>query len=207
VTFENEEPIIMEVSMSTGVYQRQEAILLNLYDVTEQKKVEETLTNLVARDKLTGLYNRYHLENYITAEIEEAERYDSNLSMLTVDLDHFKLVNYRWGHPIGDQVLKHTAHLLVEACRKSDVVFRVGGEEFMIVLPQTEIDGAMEVAEKVRSSIEKSIHPIVGKYTVSVGVAQRKPGETFRNIYQRADDALYAAKSSGRNCVKAAKSD
>ncbi len=202
VTFGTIDPVIMEVSVSSGIYQRKEAILLNFYDVTEQKKIEETLTNLAVRDKLTGLYNRYHLETFIGTEIEQAERYDINMSMLIVDLDHFKNINDHWGHPIGDQVLKHTADLLVQSCRKSDVIFRLGGEEFMVVLSHTDIKGAIEVAEKIRSAIEKSIHPIVGKYTVSVGVAQRKMGETFRHIYQRTDEALYLAKSSGRNCVK-----
>ena len=204
VTFEKHTPIIAEASVSSGLYQGQEVMLLNLYDVTTQKKVEETLTNLVIKDNLTGLYNRYHLENIIDDEINRAERYDIPLSIIILDLDHFKKINDYWGHPIGDQILKQTATILLENIRKADTVFRLGGEEFVILLSHTNLIGADQVAEKVRQAIEKSIHATVGKYTASFGVAQRKPGETFRSLYHRVDKALYAAKNSGRNCVRKA---
>jgi diguanylate cyclase (GGDEF)-like protein/hemerythrin-like metal-binding protein len=202
VTFEQEESIVMEMSLAKGVYQGKSSILLNLYDITVQKKVEETLTSLVIKDKLTGLYNRYHLENVIDRDIEQSERYEIPLSMIILDLDHFKKINDRWGHPVGDQVLKKTADILLDCVRKADSIFRIGGEEFVIMLSHTNSNGAIKVAENVRITIEKAMHPIVGKYTASFGVAERKAGETYRNLYQRADQALYLAKNSGRNCVK-----
>lgn len=199
--------IAMELSVTSGTYRGRESRLLNFYDVTMQKKVEETLTSLVIKDKLTGLYNRYHLETVIDKEIERSERYDVPLSIIILDLDHFKGINDRWGHPVGDQVLIQTAETLLASIRKADSIFRIGGEEFVVVLAHTNSEGGLQAAENARLAIEKSIHPIVGKYTASFGVAERRGGETYRDLYQRADQALYKAKNSGRNCVQIAENE
>jgi diguanylate cyclase (GGDEF)-like protein/hemerythrin-like metal-binding protein len=125
--------------------------------------------------------------------------------MLELDLDHFKVVNDTWGHPIGDIILRKTGEICNEMIRKSDVLVRMGGEEFIVLMPETDKEGAYQVAEKIRKALENFRHPIVGQFTVSIGVAQRMHSESFISWYKRLDDALYCAKSLGRNQVCVAK--
>jgi diguanylate cyclase (GGDEF)-like protein/hemerythrin-like metal-binding protein len=182
-------------------YHKGKSILLGIYDITERKQMEEALKLLASKDKLTGLYNRTYLEMIINDEVARSERYEIPLSVCIIDLDHFKNINDRWGHPVGDTVLKMTADIITKNIRMSDYAIRIGGEEFVILLPHTDLDGAFIVAEKIRLLIENSIHPVVGKYTASFGVAERHRGETYRLLYNRMDKALYEAKEGGRNRV------
>ena len=117
------------------------------------------------------------------------------------DLDHFKYVNDSFGHPMGDQVLKKTAEVVSDIIRKSDVIARVGGEEFMILLPQTELVGAMDLAEKIRYALENIEHKTVGVVTASFGVVQRTENESEEDLYAHVDEAMYQAKAMGRNCI------
>lgn len=121
--------------------------------------------------------------------------------MIIFDLDYFKRINDTWGHPIGDEVLKQTAEITSSLIRKTDIIFRVGGEEFVILLPKTNISGAQEVAEKLRDTLDRSKHPIVGKFTASFGVGERLGYESFESWYKNVDRALYNAKNEGRNRV------
>ena len=189
------------VSATRGVFQSENAILFTIHDVTAQKEADLALKNLAECDELTGLYNRHFLDTIIEEEISRAERYEIPLSSILLDLDHFKNINDRWGHPVGDSVLKMTARLLKENSRTSDFAIRIGGEEFVVLLPHTDIIGARTFAEKIRTEIEAGMHPVAGKFTASFGIAQRNPGETYRSLYKRMDDALYQAKQAGRNCV------
>lgn len=170
-------------------------------DVTSNKLQEEELTTIATTDKLTNLYNRHYLYKVVGNHMEYSDRYNAPMSALILDLDFFKRVNDTWGHPIGDEVLKMTAETMKKAIRETDLLVRFGGEEFLVLMPQTSADGAIIVAEKIRVAIENSNHPIAGKITASLGVAQRIKLESFRHWYYRVDKALYQAKETGRNRV------
>lgn len=165
-----------------------------------QKKNEE-LNELAITDELTGLYNRHYIDQIIENEMSRSDRYDEPLSMILLDLDFFKRVNDTWGHPVGDEVLKHTAEITQNIIRKSDMMARMGGEEFAVFLPHCTITGALVVAEKIRKLLENTKHPIAGVVTASFGVAERRKNEPFYNWYKRVDEALYRAKEGGRNRV------
>lgn len=182
-------------------FYKKAAILIGLFDITVQKKAEEVLKNLAITDELTGIYNRRYLEKRINEEIEYSDCHNESLSIIILDLDHFKSVNDSWGHPIGDAILKQTAEIAKNTIRKSDVMFRLGGEEFLVLMPRTRIAQALIVAERIRETIEKNSHPTVGKFTASLGVAEKLKFESFNSLYKRADGALYKAKDRGRNCV------
>jgi diguanylate cyclase (GGDEF)-like protein len=194
--------LYVSVSGFASTYKGEEVIFIALNDFTVQKKAEEQIREIATKDGLTGLYNRRYLDMIVEEEIERAERYDIPLSIFILDLDHFKIINDDWGHPVGDTVLKQTAEIVLNNIRLSDIPLRIGGEEFLVLMPHTNLEGAKQAAEKLRNEIEMVIHPVVGKYTASFGVAERRRGETYHNLYQNADSALYKAKNSGRNRVE-----
>lgn len=168
-------------------------------DVTETRNLEEKLRKIAIRDKLTGLYNRNFFDNIIEEQLERSDRYDETISMAILDLDNFKEVNDNWGHPIGDELLKMISRTIENTIRSSDILIRFGGEEFLVLMPQTTIEGALRASEKMRIAIENSEHPICGICTASFGVAERIKFESFRHWYRRVDNALYSAKENGRN--------
>lgn len=196
----NEKMYSIVTSVKTH-FNNKDAVLLGLFDISKQKECEETFKNIAIKDNLTGLYNRYYFEKRVNDNIEEAEKYMEPLSMLMLDLDHFKNINDTYGHPVGDEVLKLTANTLKNVIRKSDYLFRVGGEEFVVLMPRTDIFAADKVAEKIRMELESIEHPIAGKITASIGVAERLKFEILDDWYKRVDKALYCAKEGGRNCV------
>lgn len=165
----------------------------------KQFVASKELEYLGNHDKLTGLLNRYHLEENVEHEIERAERYQESLCMIVFDLDGFKKVNDTWGHPVGDAVLKQTAKISKRLLRKSDLFARMGGDEFMVIMPETPCNGAVVVAEKIRCSLAEHVHYQSGRVTVSLGIAEWQNGESFTEWYERADSALYQAKKQGRN--------
>lgn len=193
------------LSSKKGMYKETKVILINLQDITEKKKNEETMMRLALKDELTGLYNRHFLENIVHDELERADNYAYSVSVIMIDIDNFKRVNDKWGHPVGDSVLQQIAATIYENIRNSDYLVRIGGEEFLVFMPNTSINGALKVAEKLRESIENNQHPIAGRYTASFGVAERLQTEGYLSLYSRVDNALYNAKKSGRNCVIRAK--
>lgn len=166
-------------------------------DITDKKIVE----SLAITDRLTGLYNRLKLDQVLDYETIQSKRYNSALSVILIDVDHFKNVNDTHGHQAGDIVLKEVASILLTYGRKSDTIGRWGGEEFLIVLPNTDLAGAMSAAEKIRCAIEEYSFSVVGKKTASFGVAQLLIVENMDSLIERADKALYRAKSGGRNRV------
>ncbi len=172
-------------------------------DITEKIQLEKQLRKLAVRDELTGLYNRHYLDTVIDSETQQADRYNRHYTMALLDLDFFKRVNDTWGHPVGDEILKQTANVILGLIRSSDILIRFGGEEFLLLMPQTGLNGAVEVAEKIREGIEAIDHSVVGRRTISIGVAERMRYESFNNWYRRADYALYQAKDNGRNKVVA----
>lgn len=163
----------------------------------------EKLKMLVITDELTGLYNRHYFDQRIIEAVAQADRNKEPVSLIIFDLDHFKAVNDTWGHPVGDKVLKQTAKLAKACVRNLDVLCRVGGEEFAVIMPQTVLGDAMVVAEKLREALDTNHYPQVGKVTGSFGVVERAKTESVRHWYKRTDDALYQAKSQGRNRVVA----
>nr|WP_295969958.1 diguanylate cyclase [uncultured Bacillus sp.] len=183
----------------------EEIKLLELARKLQQKNKE--LNELATTDELTGLYNRYYIDQNIDKEIRRSDRYEEPLSLIILDLDFFKCVNDTFGHPVGDEVLKYIAEITRQVIRKSDIIARIGGEEFAIFLPYCTINGALVVAEKIRKLLEHTEHPIAGIVTASFGVAERRKKEGFYEWYKRADEALYRAKSGGRNRVVSAENE
>jgi diguanylate cyclase (GGDEF)-like protein len=163
--------------------------------------VNNELQILSVTDKLTQVYNRVRLDEVLRAEMSRASRYGTPLSIALVDLDFFKQVNDVYGHTVGDEVLIRTAEILRSNIRSEDTVGRWGGEEFLIVFPQTEPDQAVLVAEKIRAAIESDSIGKAGRRSASFGVTGFIPGDSEITILARADHALYEAKSKGRNLV------
>jgi len=169
----------------------------------ELARRERHLRKLTLTDPLTGLANRRRLDAFMQAEHARMLRYPAALSVIMADIDHFKRVNDRYGHAVGDRVLQHFAGLLRTAVRAVDLAARLGGEEFILVLSMTDLRGALTCAEHLRSTILSSRLPALEEdLTSSFGVAQYQPGETAESLIQRADQALYAAKAGGRNRVE-----
>ena len=200
---------ISPLSGSTG---QVEKVCLMVYDVTDVatgkralERANEQLAKLSMTDRLTGLLNRGTWENLVDAEFERYRRYSQATSLVMFDIDFFKKVNDSHGHLAGDEVIKHTAATAKSNLRQSDSIGRYGGEEFGVVLPETDAEGARIICERIRESIENSlvqtaIAPI--SYTVSIGIAQlNDTAKSYMQWMQQADDALYAAKEGGRNCV------
>ncbi|MCK9388506.1 MAG: diguanylate cyclase [Sulfuritalea sp.] len=160
------------------------------------------LNRLAGTDKLTGAWNRRRLEEAVRSEMDRLARYDHPLSLLVLDADFFKSVNDRYGHGTGDQVLVELASQLRAAQRTSDSLTRWGGEEFIVLCPNTTLATASRLAERLREKIAKADFPELGHMTVSIGVAECLPAETWEHWFQRADAALYQAKANGRNQVQ-----
>ena len=157
---------------------------------------------LALTDALTGIANRRAAEQALAKAIAGAERAHTPLSVGFFDIDHFKIVNDRFGHAVGDEVLRRVASTLEAAKRLSDTVARWGGEEFLAVLPVS-LDGAVAYCERVRKEIEQLTFPGASHVTISAGVASRAGKEDAAALLARADERLYFAKSSGRNRVEA----
>lgn len=176
-------------------------LFLTVNEIEIRKKTEEVLKKTAITDQLTGLNNRHFFDEKFLEEMYRSDRYDRPLSMIIFDLDHFKHINDTWGHPIGDEVLKQTAEITGSLIRNTDMIFRFGGEEFVILLPETTISDAHAVAEKLRNALDRNIHPVIGRFTASFGVGERSKNESFKIWYQKVDNALYSAKNEGRNLV------
>jgi diguanylate cyclase (GGDEF)-like protein len=164
----------------------------------ELTRAFERLGELAIRDELTGAYNRRYLMETLARERSRAERLSDPFAVCVLDLDHFKSINDTRGHAAGDEVLRHFAAAAPRALRGIDTFGRFGGEEFLMVLPGTQREGALAAAERVRAAAEAG-----GQVTVSIGVATHRRGEDINALLHRADEALYQAKAAGRNRVMA----
>jgi len=167
----------------------------------------QTAMQLALLDPLTRLGNRAALDNALRRELQLAERHDYELSMLMVDVDYFKSINDQYGHSTGDQILQKIARTIEAVCRETDISFRYGGEEFVILLRKTNDVGAHIIAERLRTEINRIVIDKNGHHiqpSVSIGIATRAANqkEHIEDFFERADKALYQAKQSGRNCVK-----
>jgi diguanylate cyclase (GGDEF)-like protein len=155
-------------------------------------------------DPLTGVNNRAAMDVVLRREVELSHRRGTPLAVILLDVDHFKEVNDTFGHPTGDACLQAVAQCVQDSVRLSDLVFRCGGEEFLVLLSQTEPDGARQLAERIRQNVGQLRLPAMGErhLTISLGVAELTPDEQVRDIYARADRALYRAKRAGRDRVE-----
>lgn len=181
--------------------EEEELYIVSMSDITEMEKEAKTLELLATTDPLTKIYNRLKLNEILMLEIKKSDRYKIPLSIIMLDIDHFKEVNDTYGHDIGDDVLVKLTKSISANIREVDMFARWGGEEFVIMLPNTDENGALITAENLRSIIADADFGKAGKITASFGVAEYQPNLGSRELLKRADDALYEAKRSGRNKV------
>lgn len=176
-----------------------------LIDITERREIEQRLRQLATTDSLTGVLNRRSFYEALATEISRAERYQHELSVLMLDVDHFKEINDNKGHDVGDWVLTELVACLAQNVRTSDLVGRSGGDEFLILAPETQLADAIALAEKLLAAISQATYnAVVEKVTISIGTASLMAGDTADELIKRADQALYRAKHAGRNRVEAA---
>ncbi len=172
-------------------------------DMAAQLEANKTSLELLAtHDSLTGLYNRHEFQRRIDEELKRFQRYGKRLSLILFDLDHFKKVNDNFGHHRGDQVLVSFAGIVKRIIRGSDIFARWGGEEFVLITPETTLQDATLLAERIRQTVADYEFVDVGKVTVSIGVSSARADDIVEKLFKRADDALYQAKQGGRNRVE-----
>lgn len=191
------------------------------FTVTENKTLEYLLCGLVyplrnalayenalqaaLKDPLTGINNRAAMDASLIREVDLARRHQTPLSLIALDLDHFKRINDTLGHDAGDQVLQRVVNTMLDTIRSSDMVFRFGGEEFTVLLTNTNKKGAMQLAQRIRKQIEINSIKLNEKkifITASLGIACLSADDSEKSLFRKADKALYKAKSAGRNCVQ-----
>jgi diguanylate cyclase (GGDEF)-like protein len=185
-----------------------ESILLSFalgYRIRIMREREKSLQEISVTDELTGLFNRRFLNTSLAKKMAESRRSSTPLSMLMIDVDHFKDFNDAYGHPEGDQVLVSLGKMLTQTLREEDIACRYGGEEFVTILHNADKNAALEAAERIRSRFEQTVFtPGAEKtihLTVSIGVAQWLPDESPEQFIFRADQAMYQAKQTGRNRI------
>ncbi len=167
-----------------------------------KKYVYDNLENFAAYDNLTKAHSRRYFIEYLSNEISRTERKNTPFCLIMFDVDHFKNINDTYGHSTGDEVLKTLISIVQKDLRKSDVLSRIGGEEFTILLPETKIKEAVYTAERARKAVENYIFKDIGKVTVSFGVTAYQEGDIIDDMLKRSDTALYLAKNGGRNRVE-----
>ncbi|MBL3823673.1 diguanylate cyclase [Marinobacter sp. EhC06] len=191
-----------------GVEEEDGTVVLEgiVLDISDRKTLENELEEMATRDPLTGLFNRREMSRVLEEELERARRYQRPMAVLWVDFDHFKDINDTFGHAAGDSVLRSISRLLLGSVRSVDSIGRFGGEEFVIVLPEMDLEEAQETAERLRRKVAEEPQPLGNDQTVpltiSVGVAVYPDhGQTASTLCAAADKAMYLAKERGRNCV------
>lgn len=172
------------------------------HDNAEVRRELGEMDRIASIDRLTGCWNRRRLEETVRGEMDRLKRYDNALSLLVFDIDHFKNVNDMHGHQVGDQVLTELAQRMRTTLRTTDSLTRWGGEEFVVLCPNTPLATAIMLAERLREKIAAQAFDGVGAITISLGVAECLPREAWREWFARADAALYRAKAGGRNQVQ-----
>ena len=176
--------------------------VFSLTDITKLKEKANLLEYQASHDKLTGLFNRNRFDEIYTKEIKRTKRYNNELSIIIFDIDDFKMVNDTYGHQIGDEVLKEIAKITLNGVREQDINVRWGGEEFLILLPQTNLTGAITVASKIKSAIKEHIFTDKSlKITASFGVSQLLDEDDEISLISRSDKLLYEAKKTGKDKV------
>ena len=209
------EEFLSHVTLDTIDFNDEEMVRATIHDISEERRLDrlvkertrqleiknQELARLAQTDCLTGLYNRIYLDEALQNEQLRFERYQSTFGVILIDLDYFKQVNDTYGHLIGDQVLIEISTLLKQHCRNVDTVARWGGEEFLIVTPETDMKGLKVIAENLRVNIESHVFPKAVTLTASLGITVFRQGDCAEKFISRVDRALYEAKSKGRNTV------
>ncbi|TCK58335.1 GGDEF domain-containing response regulator [Seleniivibrio woodruffii] len=173
--------------------------LLSFADVTHLEMEKQLYMILSMQDPLTKVYNRKKFFDELEKEVERVQRYQQKLSLIMMDADYFKNINDIYGHSVGDKVLINLTDLIRKGIRKTDILARYGGEEFAVLMPGTDVEGAFEIADRLRNSIASYDFPVCKEVTCSFGVAEFAETDTIDSFVQKADIALYEAKSKGRN--------
>lgn len=181
-------------------------VLLNKNELLESLQAElleknASLEFMSNHDSLTALYNRHYMVSHCEKEIQRLQRFNQNACLILFDIDWFKQINDNYGHSAGDMILRALAKLINEVIREIDVASRWGGEEFLILCPQTDMEQALVLSQRLKESIEKIEFRKADRVTCSFGVAEYKDNESFIGWFDRADDALYKAKAEGRNRI------
>ena len=204
----------VEVSDSHITYGGRDVLCVVARDITDRKRAEFVLRDLAMRDGLTGLYNRREMQRILKDIVERFQRFAEPAALVLLDIDHFKSVNDTYGHHVGDGVLRWISHVLQELARPRDRVARYGGEELAILLPNTSLDTAYQIAEHLRGTIaaqpfefaqtvDSNERPTLVPLTISLGVAVLgEQTESGQALIEAADQALYEAKRSGRDCTR-----
>lgn len=188
---------------TANLHRIEELLCLLVYPLRNALLYKEAL-QLAMRDTLTGTLNRAAFDTMLEKEIDIVQRHNNPLSLLVLDIDHFKKINDTYGHAMGDNALKAMVNRVNDKIRSSDILFRYGGEEFTIVLSNTDTNGAILLAERIREAIEDMVYindDTAMRFTVSIGVSTLAKNESGTVLFDRADKALYEAKRSGRNQV------
>ncbi|MDX9688963.1 MAG: diguanylate cyclase [Proteobacteria bacterium] len=197
---------VAEIAAIKMDYAGEPALLVSMNDISQRKKLEEELFHQANTDALTGIHNRRFFMIQAEQEIRRAQRFSRSLSIIMMDLDHFKHINDTYGHAAGDCVLETVVHASLETLRESDIIGRLGGEEFAILLPETSLEAAIEVAGRLRIHIAETMAPTAKgaiQCTTSLGVTEMGPKDsTIDDLLSRADEALYSAKEKGRNRIE-----
>ncbi len=204
-TFVNEQKVDRAKLMDGDQLRVGKTVLKYTESHVEQRYFEHVF-NLASMDALTGAFNKRYFDETFGKEVQRSQQMRQPLSIVLFDIDFFKKINDTFGHPAGDAVLKNVAGAVAAQLREGDALFRVGGEEFVLVLSATQRDLAIQAAEAVRSLIQNLVTDFMGTRittTLSLGVAELGEGEQPTALYQRADERLYDAKRGGRNRVVA----
>jgi len=187
---------------------RAERLESHLRESNEQLVLlKELLEQQVLTDPLTNTFNRRKFHDSLATAISNAERHSHQFALLMIDIDRFKHINDTFGHQAGDEALREISKLIHISVRNTDLLFRVGGEEFSLLAMVSEKDDVWLLAEKLRQAVASHSFDGIGKITVSIGIAYFREGDTQESIYLRADEAMYQAKRSGRNCVVSSPGD
>lgn len=197
-----------ELSAIRMEYNGTPATLVALNDISERKALEDQLEHLASTDSLTEIGNRRYFMTQAEQEISRSRRFKRDLSVMMLDIDHFKPINDRYGHAVGDAVLQGVVRRASESLRLTDQIARLGGEEFAVLLPETDLKSAIKGAKRLREHLADNPIVVGGKAihcTVSIGVAELKDEDkTIDDLMRRADEAMYRAKEAGRNRVEQA---
>lgn len=193
--------ISVEISSSGTSLDGQPLVICFCRDTTEKKQRDQRIQELILRDPLTNLLNRRAFNYRTKRAIRQAEEIGLEFSLLLVDIDHFKVINDEHGHTTGDQVLAEVSNMMSSQIRDKDSIARWGGEEFAVILPNTPVDAAKKIGERLRQSFANLQIGNIALISASLGVASYQNGDTLDSLFKRVDDAMYRAKQTGRNRV------
>jgi len=171
------------------------------HEIERRKETEQRLAELATTDPLTGIYNRRKFDESLQEDVRRETRYKRGLSLIILDIDHFKRINDKYGHDIGDRVLKTLSNLIRGAVREADRFFRIGGEEFALLTCTDNGEALADAAERLRALVQAHDFGLDQPVTVSLGAGRFLPGDNCSSLFKRTDEALYEAKGAGRNRV------